>query len=202
MSTSKNSSQSHVDLLHWNANKCFIYLRYNTAGVDKMLWDQCFISNMILGYRIQRCIYLIATWLYLKMQNVVWLMVQSSSCIYSCITTHYAWQFVLMLHLPLLSNLPVTQTTSVGLFFPERDGDQCLLPHWSLHRASHEDALHEVRALLFHRSCHWHTVLHCHPAAPARGLPSIHTSFHLHLLSIHLFTSHICLWKTQSWRSL
>lgn len=83
----------------------------------------------------------------------------------------------LMLHPPFLSNPPITQTASVGLFFPKCDSDQCLLPHWSLHRASHEDSLYEVRAGLFRRSCHWHAVLHCHPAAPARGLTSIHTFF-------------------------
>ncbi|XP_031161480.1 metal cation symporter ZIP14 isoform X3 [Sander lucioperca] len=62
----------------------------------------------------------------------------------------------------------VTQTSSVGLCFPERDSDQCLLPHRSLHHSLHEDALYEILAHLFHRSCHWHAVLHCHPAAPAR----------------------------------
>lgn len=91
-----------------------------------------------------------------------------------------------MLHLPLPSNLSITQTPSVGLFFPECDSDQCLLPHRSLHRASHEDALYEARTRLFHRSCHWHAVLHCHPAAPARGLPSIHPSFYL----INTLTDH------------
>lgn len=91
-----------------------------------------------------------------------------------------------MLHLPLPSNLSITQTPSVGLFFPECDSDQCLLPHRSLHRASHEDALYEARTRLFHRSCHWHAVLHCHPATPARGLPSIHPSFYL----INTLTAH------------
>lgn len=77
------------------------------------------------------------------------------------------------------SNLSLTQTPSVGFFFPECDSDQCLLPHRCVHRASHEDALYEACTRLFHRSCHWHAVLHCHPAAPARGLPSIHTSLYL-----------------------
>lgn len=111
---------------------------------------------------------------------------QCSSCIHSYITTHCTWKFVLMSHLPLPSNLPVTQTSSVGLFFPECDSDQCLRSHWSLHHAPDEDTLYEIRAHLFHRSCHWHAVLQCHPAAPARGLPSIHIPtyiFYLHIFS-------------------
>lgn len=84
-----------------------------------------------------------------------------------------------MLHLPLPSNLSLTETSSVGVFFPECDSDQCLLPHRCAHRASHEDALYEACTRLFHRSCHWHAVLHCHPAAPARGLPSIRSPLYL-----------------------
>ncbi|XP_034452720.1 metal cation symporter ZIP14 isoform X3 [Hippoglossus hippoglossus] len=62
----------------------------------------------------------------------------------------------------------ITPTPSVGLFFPECDGDQCLRPHRSPQRASVEDTLYETRHRLFHRSCHRHAVLHCRPAAPAR----------------------------------
>lgn len=75
---------------------------------------------------------------------------------------------------------PVIPMASLGLFFPECDRDQCLLPHRSLHRASHEDTLYEVCTRLFHRSCNWHAVLQCRPAASPRGLPSIRTDPHTH----------------------
>ena len=91
------------------------------------------------------------------------------------------WHFVLMSLLPLPSRLLLTSTLSVGLLFPKRDSDKRLLPHRCPHRASDEDSLYEIRAHLFHRSCHWHALLHCRPAAPARGLPPIRTRSRLHL---------------------
>lgn len=90
----------------------------------------------------------------------------------------HVMHFVLIAHLPLSSHRPITETSSVGLFYPECDSDQCLLPHRRLNCACYEDAIYEVCIHLFHRSCHWHTLLHCHPAAPARGLTSIHISFY------------------------
>ncbi|KAF3851491.1 hypothetical protein F7725_013263 [Dissostichus mawsoni] len=61
-----------------------------------------------------------------------------------------------------------SQALAPGQRTAKRDNHQSILPHRSLHHAPDEDALYETSAHLFHRSCHWHTVLHCHPAAPAR----------------------------------
>lgn len=64
--------------------------------------------------------------------------------------------------------------SSLGFFFLKCDNHQCLRPDRSFHRAPDEVALWEIRTHLFHRACHWHAVLHCHPAAAARGLTSGH----------------------------
>ncbi|XP_039859394.1 metal cation symporter ZIP14 isoform X3 [Simochromis diagramma] len=58
--------------------------------------------------------------------------------------------------------------SSLGFFFLKCDNHQCLRPDRSFHRAPDEVALWEICTHLFHRACHWHAVLHCHPAAAAR----------------------------------
>lgn len=75
--------------------------------------------------------------------------------------------------------------SSLGFFFLKCDNHQCLRPDRSFHRAPDEVALWEIRTHLFHRACHWHAVLHCHPAAAARGLTSGHAymqTFDFHTL--------------------